>query len=120
MVDGPSSGVVPEKPIGWRGSALDDLRAFPAEARREAGYQLHLVQQRKLPDDWKPMPAVGPGTVEVRIHTGTEHRVFIVARFAEAVYVLHAFEKKARQTPRRDLELARRRYRDLMRERLQR
>jgi phage-related protein len=57
---------------------------------------------------------VGPGVQEIRLHTTTEHRVFYVARFVEAVYVLHAFEKKAHQTPKRDLELGRRRYRDLV------
>jgi phage-related protein len=107
----------PEKPIGWRGSALDDLRAFPEEARHEAGYQLHLLQQRKTADDWKPMSVVGPGTIEVRIHAGTEHRVFVVTKFEEAVYVLHAFQKKSQKTPKHDIELARRRYNDLIAER---
>jgi phage-related protein len=53
-----STGAEAERAIGWRGSALDDVRAFPDEARREAGYQLHLLQQREAPDDWKPMPMV--------------------------------------------------------------
>jgi phage-related protein len=106
-----------EKPVGWRGSALRDLRAFPQEARREAGYQLHLLQQGKTPDDWKPMPIVGPGTMEVRIHAGAEHRVFVVVKFEEAVYVLHAFQKKAQKTPAHDIDLAKRRYNDLTVER---
>lgn len=106
-----------DKPIGWRGASYDELLAFPAEARREAGYQLHRVQQGEMPDDWKPMASVGPGTIEVRIHTGTEHRVFLVSKFAEAVYVLHAFEKKTQKTPAAALELARHRYRELVAER---
>ena len=102
------------KPLFWAGSALQDLRAFPEEARRIAGHQLHLVQQGLEPDDWKAMPGVGPGVYELRIHAGLEHRVFYVAKFAEGVYVLHAFQKKAQQTAHRDIELARDRYREVL------
>ncbi len=66
------------------------------------------------PNDWKPMPTVGPGVQEIRIHTGIEHRVFYVAKFAEGVYVLHAFEKRTRKTPKREPELARDRFRALV------
>lgn len=106
-----------EKPIGWRGASYNELLAFPAEARRAAGYQLHRIQQGNAPDDWKPMASVGPGTIEIRVHTETEHRVFLVSKFAEAVYVLHAFEKKTQKTPAAALELARQRYRALAAER---
>ena len=64
------------------------------------------------------MPAVGPGVREIRIHTALEHRVLYVAKFAEAVYVLHAFEKRSRKTAKDAVELARQRYRALVRERL--
>lgn len=84
---------------------LDDLRAFPEEARREAGHQLHLVQLGLMPDDWKPMPTVGRGVYEVRIRTALEHRVFYVAKHAEGIYVLHAFEKKTQRTRRADLQI---------------
>ena len=106
-----------EKPLVWLGSSLRDLRAFPEVARRRAGFELSLVQQGLLPSDWKPMPGVGAGVVEIRIHTGTEHRVFYVARFEEAVYVLHAFEKKTQKTARHDLELASLRLAELNRDR---
>jgi phage-related protein len=59
--------MVESKPVEFRGSALDDLRAFPAAARREAGYQLDQVQHGREPDDWKPMNAVGRGVREIRI-----------------------------------------------------
>lgn len=101
------------KDLHWVGRALDDVRDFPDEARREVGHQLHLVQLGLLPDDWRPMPTVGPGVVEIRLHDPTEHRVFYVARYAEAVYVLHAFEKKSHKTAQRDLDLGRDRLRDL-------
>jgi phage-related protein len=59
-------------------------------------------------------PRSGPGVRDIRIHTGLEHRVFYVAAFAEAVYVLHAFEKRTRKTPKHDLELAQDRLRGLV------
>ena len=108
---------MPEKPVSWLGSSLEDLRAFPEDARRAAGYQLGRVQQDLLPTDWKPMTTVGPGVIEIRVHTRVEHRVFYVARFGEAVYVLHAFEKRTRQTPQPDIALAQKRLADLVRRR---
>lgn len=98
-----------DKPLRWVGSSLEDLRAFPEAARREAGYQLRRLQDGLLPADWKPITGIGPGVAEIRLHSGVEHRVFYVAKFAEAIYVLHAFEKQTRQTPQADLELARKR-----------
>lgn len=105
---------MPDKPLFWLGSSRSDLKAFPLDARRVAGFQLRRVQQGLEPNDWKPMPTVGPGVREVRIHTGLEHRVFYVAKFTEGVYVLHAFEKRTRKTPKRELELARDRFRALV------
>jgi len=81
---------------------------------------MHRLQQGLEPDDWKPVPSVGSGTIEVRIHTGTEHRVFVVSKFAEAIYVLHAFEKKTQKTSKADIDLAKRRYKELERERRKR
>jgi phage-related protein len=104
-----------EKPVAWLGSSLHDLRAFPAEARRAAGYQIGRVQQGLMPDDWKPMMTVGTGVYEIRIRTGLEHRVFYLAKYEEAVYVIHAFEKRSRQTREADIALARQRLADLTR-----
>lgn len=105
------------KPLRWVGSALADLRAFPEDARRVGGHNLHLVQLGLEAEDWKPMPDVGPGVYELRIHTATEYRVFYVAKFEEAVYALHCFEKKSRRTAAHDLEIGRERYRTLFRQR---
>lgn len=102
-----------EKPLSWLGSSLDDLRAFPETVRREAGYQLGRVQQGLMPDDWKPMTDVGRGVYEIRIRTGVEHRVFYIAKYEEAVYVVHAFEKRTRQTRQSDIDVARKRLADL-------
>ena len=100
-----------DKRLFWVGSSRDDVRAFPPDARRVAGFQLRRVQQGLEPNDWKPMPSAGAGVHEICIHTGLEHRVFYVARFEKGVYVLHAFEKRSRKTPKRDLDLARERLR---------
>ncbi len=107
--------LVPEKPLAWLGSTLRDLRTFPEDARREAGSQPGRVQQGLTPTDWKPMSTVGPGVIEIRVHTALEHRVFYVAKFEEAVYVLHAFEKRERRTPQAAIDVARTRLADLLR-----
>ena len=99
-----------DRPLVWLGSSLADLRAFPPDARRAAGYQLRRVQVGMMPSDWKAVSSVRPGVYEIRVHTGIEHRVFYVAKFSEAIYVLHAFEKKTRQTRSDDIEVGRRRY----------
>ena len=99
----------------WLGSSRGAVRAFPRGARRLTGFQLRQVQTGLDPLDWKAMPAVGPGVREIRVHTALEHRVLYVAKFAEAVYVLHAFEKRSRKTDRHDIELGRQRFRALMR-----
>lgn len=105
---------MPDKPLQWLGSSRRDVRAFPRDARRLTGFQLRRVQQGLEPLDWKPMPTVGPGVREIRVHTAWEHRVLYIATFAEAMYVLHAFEKRTRRTSRRDVELARQRLRALV------
>ena len=103
-----------DKPLIWLGSSRSALREFPEDARRVAGFQLRRVQQGLEPNDWKPMTAVGVGVKEIRIHTGLEHRVLYLARFAEGVYVLHAFEKRTRTTSKRDTDISRQRFRVLI------
>ncbi len=106
-----------DKPLRWVGGSLEDVRAFPEAARREVGYQLRRLQGGLLPADWKPMASVGPGVAELRIHSRVEHRIFYVAKFEEAIFVLHAFEKRTRQTRQADLELARKRLAEVVRAR---
>ena len=104
------------KEVEFRGSALDDLRAFPESARRMAGYQLDRVQQGLDPDDWKPMSSIGMGMREIRIRDEGAFRVIYIARLKEAVYVLHCFQKKSQKTSRQDLVLAAGRYKELIQE----
>jgi len=108
---------VADKPLVWLGSTRRDIRAFPTAARRRSGFQLRRVQQGLDPDDWKPMTSVGSGVREIRIQTDLAHRVFYLATFDDAVYVLHAFEKRTRKTPPQEMKLARDRYRALVKKR---
>lgn len=105
------------KMLRFQGSALDSLRAFPSSVRREAGYQLDRVQKGEHPTDWKPMATVGQGVQEIRIRDEAgAFRVVYIAKFADAVYVLHCFQKKTQKTAKADLELAAKRYRDLVKD----
>ena len=102
------------KPVRFRGSAREDLAAFPGPARREAGDELFMVQAGRNPTDFKPLPSVGPGAYELRVRGESgAFRVIYVASFEKAVYVLHAFQKKARKTRQADIELAAARYRTI-------
>ena len=100
------------KTLFFVGSAREDLASFPDAARRAAGYELFMVQAGREPADFKPLPDVGPGAHEIRVRDGKgAFRVIYVAKFRDAVYVLHAFQKKSQRTSRMDIELAKRRYR---------
>jgi phage-related protein len=101
-----------EKQIRWVGSAYDDLLAFPRDVRKEAGFQLGKVQAGLEPADWKPFDEVGAGTREIRIRESDGvYRVMYVAKFDEAIYVLHCFQKKTRVTSKQDKATAAARYR---------
>jgi len=101
------------KLLKFIGSGEDDLASFPREVKQVAGYQLFRVQAGLMPSDWKPMLNVGAGAYEIRVHVLGEWRVIYVAKFAHAVYVLHAFQKKTQQTRKEDIELATARYKQL-------
>ena len=101
-----------EKEIRWVGSAYDDLVAFPKDARKEAGFQLGKVQAGLEPADWKAFDDVGAGTKEIRVRDARDqYRVMYVAKFEEAIYVLHCFQKKTQVTSRQDRFIAGARYR---------
>lgn len=105
------------KPVDFRGSALEDLRDFPKSAQRAVGYQLDLLQRGREPDDWKPMNEIGQGVREIRVRdVAGAFRAIYVAKFADAIYVLHCFQKKTRKTSKTDLDLAAKRYKELVKE----
>jgi phage-related protein len=98
------------KALCFVGSSKDDLSGFPREARMAAGMELWQVQNGLMPSDFKPMLTIGAGVYEIRIHALGEWRVLYVAKFAGAVYVLHAFQKKTPKTTKADIDLAAKRY----------
>jgi phage-related protein len=99
------------KTITFLGDSLKCLRNFPDDAKQDAGYQLNKVQNGEQPDDFKPMPTIGKGVEEIRIwdESGT-YRVIYTARFADTVYVLHAFKKTTQETSQSDIDLAKDRF----------
>ena len=104
------------KPVRFLGDSLKCLRDFPEDARQDVGYQLDKVQRGEQPDDFKPMQSIGKGVEEIRVRDDTgAYRIIYIARFAEAVYVLHVFPKKAQATPSRDIDIAKERLAQLMR-----
>jgi len=103
------------KLVRFVGTSREDLRQLPEGARETTGFQLFKVQQGQEPDDWKPMPTVGAGVQEIRVRDERgAYRMLLVAKFGEAAYVLHVFQKQSQKTARADLELARTRYADLL------
>jgi phage-related protein len=101
------------KSLCFIGSSLDDLKDFPAEVRRVVGFELHAVQRGLMPSDFKPMLNVGAGAYEIRVRVMGEWRVIYVAKFEDAVYVLHAFQKKTQRTRKEDIDLAAKRYKQI-------
>lgn len=102
------------KSIIWMGASKEALQEFPEQARRWAGHQLHEVQCGRDPADWKPMSSIGAGVREIRISEASgAFRVLYLATQRDGIYVLHCFQKKTRKTSRRDLELARRRFKEM-------
>lgn len=108
---------MPDQPIYWISSSREDIRDFPASARRKAGLELRALQRGESPTDFKPMSSIGSGVMEIRINIGDAYRIFYVAKFAEGIYVLHAFQKKTQRTSKKDIQLGQQRYRSMLRER---
>ena len=106
-----------DKSLIWLDSSKDDLLDFSPEARRKAGFQLRAIQRGKPPADFKPMAIVGPGVEEIRIRADGAYRIFYIARFEEAIYILHCFQKKIQRTASQDIELGQARYQKLVNQR---
>jgi phage-related protein len=88
--------------VEFVGDSLDRLKAFPAGPRRRCGYQISRVQAGLMPDDWKPMASVGPGVQEIRVRNAAGAcRVIYMAKFADAIYILHCFDKRPSARQRR-------------------
>jgi phage-related protein len=103
-----------DKPICWIGRSKDELLAFSDDARRRAGFELWTIQQGELPTDFKPMQSVGKGVEEIRIRLDGAYRIFYIARFDEAIYVLHAFQKTSQKTAQTNIQLGQQRYKQML------
>ena len=104
------------KPVRFLGDSLKRLREFPEDVKQDTGYQLDKVQQGHQPDDFKPMPSIGKGVEEIRVRDDSGiYRIIYTARIADAVYVLHAFQKKTQATSKSDIDIAKERFTELMR-----
>ena len=102
------------KRIIFLGAALNAIRNFPETAKNTTGQQLRKVQYGQNPTNWKPMPSIGASVQEIRVTSADGiHRTIYTAKFEEAVYVLHAFQKKTQKTRKHDIELAKTRLRAL-------
>jgi len=102
------------KEVVFTGSSLNEIRAFPLDARQDAGFQIDKVQRGEAPDNWKPMKSIGKGIREIRIKEASGHyRVIYLVNLEDAVYVLHAFQKKSRKTRKSDIDLARKRLNEI-------
>jgi phage-related protein len=105
------------KKLVFRGDSLSALKQFPVSARKVAGRQLELVQMGRDPVNWKPMTTVGAGVREIRLRDDSGiYRVIYVTKFVERIFVLHCFQKKTQKTSKADIDLAARRYRELLKE----
>ncbi len=109
--------IMRRKPILWSGTSREAIRGFSDQARQRAGRELARVQEGLAPTDFKSMASVGIGVFEIRVHAEGAFRVIYAAKFAEAIYVFHAFQKKSRKTSKDDIRLARNRYRTMLKER---
>ena len=106
------------KPIVFAGSSLDDLKDFPSNVRNEIGHNLYAIQCGEAPMSYRPMPSIGPGVIELRQTDASGiYRVIYVAKWEDAVYVLHSFVKKTEKTRRSDIDLARHRLAAVVKER---
>jgi phage-related protein len=101
------------KQVVWLGNSREQIKGFPANVRKEAGRQLMRIQSGLDPTDCRPMRTIGMGVREIRIRYEGQYRIFYVASRDSTVFVLHAFQKKTQQTPKRDIDLARQRFKDV-------
>jgi phage-related protein len=106
--------VTRKNPVAFVGDSKDRLRDFPLDAKREAGFQIDKIQAGGQPDDFRPMPSVGSGVMEIRIwENNGAFRVFYVANRGDVVFILHCFQKKTQQTSQKDINLGKQRYKEL-------
>ena len=100
--------------IEWLGDSLEIVRGYGVAVRRAIGSEFRLLQTGAKPVHARPLKTVGRGVWELKISEETgQYRVIYVTRRRDRIYVLHAFQKKTRQTPRKDIDLARTRFKEI-------
>jgi len=98
--------------IAWEGDSRDVLKSFPAGVRQNFGFGLWQLQLGERPSDYRPLTSIGPGVFELRDQDERAwYRVVYLSRIEDVIYVLHCFEKKSREMPRKDFEKAKQRLR---------
>ena len=108
------------KDVTWIGNTLNVLSGFPAQAKHDLGVELLRVQHGMNPVNHKPMSAIGSGVNEIRVRYRGQFRLIYIATFEEGIYAISAFRKKQQKTPKQELDLARTRYKQLVKDRAKR
>lgn len=106
------------KKVDWAGSSKGDLKKMNEVVRSRLGYQIFRLQNDLDPDDFKPMPSVGLGVFEIRVRDENKKNVvrsFYVKKLKDKLLVLHCFIKRAQKTPKKDIDLAKKRYKEYFR-----
>jgi phage-related protein len=96
--------------VTWEGDSREVLQSFPEDVRQNFGFELWQLQQGERPSNYRPLPSIGTGVFELRDQDERAwYRVVYLSRINDMIYVLHCFEKKSREMPRRDFEKAKQR-----------
>jgi phage-related protein len=96
--------------VVWEGDSREVLQSFPDDVRQNLGFQLWQLQQGDRPSDYRPLSSIGTGVFELRDQDARAwYRVIYLSRTNDVIYVLHCFEKKSREMPKRDFETAKQR-----------
>jgi phage-related protein len=104
------SGAPKDAVIAWEGDSREVITSFPDEAKRNLGFDLRLLQQGQQPTDYRAMSSIGPGVFELRDQDERAwYRVIYLSRVRDVIHVLHCFEKRSRQTPLKEINVARQR-----------
>lgn len=100
--------------VVWEGDSKEVLGEFPERVKQNLGFELWQLQQGERPRDYRPLPSIGAGVYELRDQDERAwYRVVYLSRINDVIYVLHCFEKKSREMPRKDFEKAKQRLKSV-------
>ena len=109
-----SEALRPNAMLSWEGDSKKVLRGFPVTARSNLSYDLFQLEQHRMPQDFRPMPSIGPKVYELKDgDEKTWYRLIYLSEISNVIYVLHCFEKQGARTPRKDLKTAKKRLSDV-------